>query len=115
MPVLLPTYTTPLLTTGAVTKVPSPNSQRLGPPDGSTATRLPLCRVYMFLPSKAGAVSEANVPTWSPEDFARMIGVLSGRNPRAYREVSWRTAVLPPPPPQPTAWCQTRCPARLNR
>src|SRR5215813_7179283 len=114
MPVLLPTYTTPLLTTGAVTKVPSKTVQRLGPPDGSAATRSPPCRVYMFVPSKAGAVPEGNVPTWSPEDFARTIGVSSGRNPRAYREVPCRTAVLPPPP-EPPSCCQTRCPRRLNR
>src|SRR5215813_2113345 len=97
VPSLLPTNTIPLVTTGAVTRVPLENSQRFGPPDGSTAIRCPFCKVYMFLASKAGAEAEEKLPVEVPDDFDRISGV-SGRNPRAYTEVPCSTAVLPPPP-----------------
>jgi hypothetical protein len=74
LPALPPTKTAPPLMTGAGPRVPFLNVHRLGRPDGSTATRLPFCMVYIFVWSKAGSVADVKVPTCVPEVFDRISG-----------------------------------------
>ncbi len=60
--------------TGAVVRFWPANVQRLGLPEGATATRFPSCSVYMLVPAKAGSVSVAKAPVSFPDAFERMIG-----------------------------------------